>query len=515
MNNKPLKIAFTGVYDIANYGDHLFPMIFDAVMKMKGINCKLYLFSPFGGQQSLALNETVYRLTDMESLHLEHQFDAIIVGGGGILHYASGRQKLTRESKEFLDYPVFETWVIPSIVAYKYNVKLIWNLPGGHQDFPDFYQELTQALCCPVDYLSVRDNYTKNILTDSGLDENTINVYPDSAFMMRECIPDNIIKDTLDALNIVENKYIIYHANVLLPRESIPDVIKTLDYFKNLGFEIILLPLAYTHDDESIFRKINEEADGRYTLFEKELNMFEIMSLLAGCYMYIGVSFHGAITAACHGKKSIAYDYVQNGKTRDLFKTLKQENYYVTDSTFLTECAIDCHNHMLPVDINEEISSLHEHFNKIIKLLTTEEKTNKSDKYFLLKFSSTISKINSTYDYQKYIAYNYELLKLEFHQLDELSRETHIRYVELQEKYSALEEKAIQTRNELGQLDQVSREKHLQFYDLEQKHIELQKKCESYQQQKIASDQWTSKFKDSFTYKLIVKINSIKQRFKK
>lgn len=29
MSNEPLKIAFTGVYDIANYGDHLFPIIFD------------------------------------------------------------------------------------------------------------------------------------------------------------------------------------------------------------------------------------------------------------------------------------------------------------------------------------------------------------------------------------------------------------------------------------------------------------------------------------------------------
>jgi len=198
MYSKQLKIAFTGVYDIANYGDHLFPIIFQSVMKMKGLNCNLFLFSPLGGKQSLSLNETVYPLSELETLHVDNNFDAIIVGGGGILHYSSGQQKLSRDAEEFLDYPVYETWIIPSIIAYKYNVKLIWNLPGGHQNFSDFYQELTQTLIYSVDYISVRDNYSKKILTDSGIEEKNVLVYPDSAFMMKECIPEKIITSSLN-----------------------------------------------------------------------------------------------------------------------------------------------------------------------------------------------------------------------------------------------------------------------------------------------------------------------------
>ncbi|EOZ7528190.1 polysaccharide pyruvyl transferase family protein [Enterobacter quasiroggenkampii] len=497
MSNEPLKIAFTGVYDIANYGDHLFPIIFDKIMKMKGLNIKLYLFSPVGGTQSLSLNEIVYPLNEMESLHLKHNFDAIIVGGGGIFHYASGQQKIKRDSDEFVDYPVFETWVIPSIVAYKHNIKLIWNLLGGYHDFSPFYQKLTQALCDPIDYISVRDNYTKKILTDSGIEDTLINVFPDSAFMMTECIPHEIIEKSLKNLRNSDKEYIVYHANRFLPKSAIPDVVKSLDYFYNLGFEIILLPLAYTHDDESILREINQNADSRYTLYEKELNMYEIMSMLAGCHAYIGVSFHGAITAACHGKKVVAFDYMLNGKTKDLFKMLDLQDYYVTDSNSLYERTVQCHKNMSPVILDDKIASLHQHFDTIIELLVSTKTREKGSDNFLINFSNTISNINKSFS----------ALQSEFSQLDNLSRDTHIKYVELQDKHAELCKLNIELKDNINTFSSANNELQDTFNALQLQNKELFK-------QKTDAEKWIDEMKKSRTYNFIKTINSIKLKIK-
>ena len=113
---KKYNIAFTGVFDIENYGDHLFPLVFREKMKEKGIDCELFLFSPIGDvQQGYQQNYEVYPLYKLQELHRRYHFDAVIVGGGGILHYASGKQLLDKNSTEFVDYKVFETWVIPSL----------------------------------------------------------------------------------------------------------------------------------------------------------------------------------------------------------------------------------------------------------------------------------------------------------------------------------------------------------------------------------------------------------------
>lgn len=41
---KKYNIAFTGVFDIENYGDHLFPLIFREKMKKKELTVNYFFF---------------------------------------------------------------------------------------------------------------------------------------------------------------------------------------------------------------------------------------------------------------------------------------------------------------------------------------------------------------------------------------------------------------------------------------------------------------------------------------
>ena len=63
--------------------------------------------------------------------------------------------------------------------------------------------------------------------------------------------------------------------------------------------------------------------------------MEEIVSYLAFCDLYIGVSFHGAITAFCYGNPVVGFDFVHNKKTRDLYDQLGLSEQYVSDESML------------------------------------------------------------------------------------------------------------------------------------------------------------------------------------
>lgn len=59
--------------------------------------------------------------------------------------------------------------------------------------------------------------------------------------------------------------------------------------------------------------------DGAFTVLGENLNMMDIMSLLACCKLYIGVRFPWAGTALSFSNSAIGYDYMHNGKTKGIY----------------------------------------------------------------------------------------------------------------------------------------------------------------------------------------------------
>ena len=56
---KKIKIAFTGVFDIDNFGDHLFPIIFENSLRKRKIDVELFLFSPYESTQGFGIAKKV------------------------------------------------------------------------------------------------------------------------------------------------------------------------------------------------------------------------------------------------------------------------------------------------------------------------------------------------------------------------------------------------------------------------------------------------------------------------
>jgi len=172
-------------------------------------------------------------------------------------------------------------------------------------------------------------------------------------------------------------KYVVFHTNRFISDEEIPSIIESLNGLKNQGYRIVLLPLAYTHGDDVILQKINERAGNQYKVFDRILTAYEMLSVLAGCTLYIGISFHGSVTALSYGKKAIAYNFLNQKKTEDLFRSLNISQYHINKASDLRSCINAIMSDGSQVNLEETYKKIDDHFDRIFNLLcmdTTEDK---------------------------------------------------------------------------------------------------------------------------------------------
>ena len=182
------RIALCGVFDIPNYGDHLFPLVLREELSRRGYAGNVVLFSPFQAEESFVENSNVHSLDDLERMHMEEPFSAIVVGGGEIIHWHRFGQKRTFNSTDFEAYPMDKVWLVPCFMKMKYNVPLLWNAPGIPFDF-DADKALAHYLFSNIDYLSVRNDFSKQVLIDCGIPDAAIQRVPDTECRHRPRTP--------------------------------------------------------------------------------------------------------------------------------------------------------------------------------------------------------------------------------------------------------------------------------------------------------------------------------------
>lgn len=390
---KKFNIAFTGAYEIANFGDHLFPLIFKYELEKRNINYNLFLFSVFNGKQAFDTKNNVYALEEMESLHNQYHFDVIIVGGGELIHLSSCMQLLNYDSNEYINYRIFETWTIPSMMGLKYNIPILWNAPGGQYKFPDTFHKLIKLLCRPVSYLSVRNYTTRDSLIECGIPQEQISHIPDTAFKISEVYSPEFLLPIKNSLLKFSKPYIIFHTNRHISDDDINAIVKCLDNYCEKGYKIVLLPLAYTHNDHNILDKISKCSSFSYITFDKMLSLEETISILAFSELYIGISFHGAVTSIAYNRRAIIYDYIGSEKSVDLFRLVNKSDCYINNISNLPSKIEEVLSQQPEYKLSELYIQIDSHFDKLTSLIESLPTTDCSNDFSeFSEFVETITK---------------------------------------------------------------------------------------------------------------------------
>jgi hypothetical protein len=332
--NANSSVGEFGTFDVENYGDLLYPVIFEKMFQQREPTRSIRKFS-LQGSKSLQLSrycsEPISRLLSSSGAPLQ----SLVIGGGDILrtdwdrmasHYYSVcvrekyryhkldprrlfRRKLdlaTHTSefrKKWMNYPAAGPFILDP--AQMPGLRSIAYCSCG-VPFP-FETAVRPAVASAFNqsaFINVRDQSSRNKLLEAGVTRE-IHVAPDLIVALSDFFDPAAGRKTgrnlLAKHGLDLNRKILCVQTNPQPPENTAEILGQLQsYQQRTGCEIALLPVARCHGDYEFLQHLSQSSGGSFKYVEID-SIFEIISAIAACDLFLGTSLHGNITAFSFG----------------------------------------------------------------------------------------------------------------------------------------------------------------------------------------------------------------------
>ena len=397
---KEYNIALAGTFDVENYGDLMFPEVFDRAMKKRDLKFNLFLFSP-SDKAKEALNESrmVYSFKDFEKLNDKYNFDALIIGGGALIHYRCLKVRFPDRIKREEYYNV-HSWISLMYLASKNNIKIIFNLPQVPFEIPDELKNLTKIAFDQIDYFAVRDSFSKKYIEGLYSDNEkkpNIKVFPDTVCLVDELWDYALLEKLRKKKLGFDDKYMVFHFQYTekVSEELFEELSKVVYDAKNKGLKVVLLPIGYTHGDEIIMKDFNKRCGGLCYFPNEKLTIEDMTAILSGCEYYVGMSFHGAIVSMSFGKYAFSVNHTL--KNIEMYKTYNMsDNLAESYEELLNKIDEEYCSKQSKKFPKEKISKMvNIHFDNLYDVIKRKKIKKKTPEIFLGEVFSTISRLEA------------------------------------------------------------------------------------------------------------------------
>ena len=366
------RIAHVGAFDFENFGDLLFTDVLKAQLEKRIDVEKIVYFAPKACTMPNK-NERVHSITELEMFVKENKIDAIIVGGGDLVHLRKILTYMPHISEEgWVTYDVLYMWVIPSLIAIRYGVPLLWNAPGVPLHFGSIDKEIVSYLCNAVDYISVRDEEAQKELGMAFTDKE-IYVVPDSVLSVRNIIDIQKTEEIFSslAINIERQKYVFAQFNMATSEDDFKDYAASLKKIqKNMGWKILIQPIGYACGDQEIIEKFKAIYQEDFIYPTEHFTQYEILALIANAALYVGTSLHGAIVSNSYGVPNVVVNSSHFNKIEGFIKMLGREETRVFKPKDIYNAFRVALNMDSSIIVAEKIEEIEEHFDKLVEVLS-------------------------------------------------------------------------------------------------------------------------------------------------
>lgn len=177
------EIGISGTFDVANYGDLLFPLIAEAELTKRLGEITLHRFS-YQGRTSPEWPYEVTSLTELPGMI--HRLDALLIGGGFLIRFDKDVAPEYVPPAPEIHHPT-GYWLTPALIALQHDVPVVWNAPGTDgNDIPTWAKPLMETVLGLSRYVSVRDQPSRCAL--QPLTSAPVAVVPDTAFGLRRLL---------------------------------------------------------------------------------------------------------------------------------------------------------------------------------------------------------------------------------------------------------------------------------------------------------------------------------------
>ena len=300
------RVFITGMFDMANYGDILFPLI--AAERLAAAGIAVVAVAPRGGPPPVPGALPALGLAGMfdERRHV----DAVLIGGGYMVHTFPLTFIEDYDAGAVADWGGAGLWLGATLAAALRDVPVLWNAPGVPFPLRRSQAEAVAAALRAADYVSLRDRGAADLLAAPA--DVAVEIVPDTvADLPRLWTRRQLEAPFADLIARKGGETGDRHVAIHLRRRSVAgvplaEIAGEIDRFAAATALVpLLVAVGESHDDPALARAISPLLATRHILLDDPLDLREITAALSGAALYVGASLHGYVASAAYGVPAV------------------------------------------------------------------------------------------------------------------------------------------------------------------------------------------------------------------
>lgn len=306
------KIMISGYYGFDNLGDEAILGSMVKMIKRSNHDIEITVLSNKAEQTSKRYDvNAIYRYDIFEIMSTMKRSDIFISGGGSLLQDVTSMKSV----------PYYLGLIF---LAKIFNLKTIFFAQGVGPLNSKFNRLLTKKILKNIDYISVRDKDSMQLLNEIGINKNVVNLTEDPVYGLynKENEEINIKTKDINKIGISirnwnDNNYINHIALFLN------------DLNKENNFNIEILPF-HKGEDIKISNKLKSKLNMNATVIDYTDDFDKINELYKNFDLFIGVRFHSLVFAAVNSVPFIGISY--DPKVTTLIKDFGYQDLITTET---------------------------------------------------------------------------------------------------------------------------------------------------------------------------------------
>lgn len=309
LDNAERTVWISGVFDIRNYGDALFPLLANHRLGPHGLRVRCV--TPAGG--TCGWRETEPCVPASALMSGELPMHGLLIGGGNIVYGGVSAGALLRSaptdaSRDAASWGPAGIWLAPMVAAALHDVPIAWNAPGTPFPLMGGWRDLAHAAFRASGHVALRDPASLSL---AGEPPDAI-IVPDTAAALAAMWPLGTLEAEFRALLARKNaapglRHMAVHLrDRSITPELLPGVARWLDaQAQETGLMPLLVSIGPDLGDSEALRQLSGALTVPHLLLDDPLGPREIAAAIAHSVFYLGASLHGYITAAAYGRPGL------------------------------------------------------------------------------------------------------------------------------------------------------------------------------------------------------------------
>ncbi|MGE0418833.1 MAG: polysaccharide pyruvyl transferase family protein [Acetobacteraceae bacterium] len=296
-------MLISGTFDVANYGDLLFPIV--AAARLEPFGYRVVPVAPTSATTVFRDALPARSLADV--MDDDAPIAGVLIGGGEIVHAWSARFLREYQDSSTAASAYAALWFGASALAARRDSPVVWNAPGAPSVLPRMLRDTLLAPALKAaDHVAVRDRASAGSL--SGCIAQPAIIVPDTALDVARIWPREALSEAYRQFILrmslcgTEATLCVHLRPGGLGHASIPEVAASIDRIaRDLDLTPVLLSIGPSLGDADTLQALSDRLTTRHVLANRPTTLREIASVIAHARGYLGNSLHGYVTAAAYG----------------------------------------------------------------------------------------------------------------------------------------------------------------------------------------------------------------------